>query len=152
MPSRAILFDGIHGAAPRRRPRHRVAAIRRQADQAGAEEDRQAGQHPRPRRPARRGWRALQPSHPDLAQELREIHLLATANEVAVCGFLVCAAFTSRLWVEGLWVLMAMSCCLRNIAASLELRMQEVSSSSTSSPSAEQDLQPGLLIGQPRYT
>ncbi|MCH8878661.1 MAG: O-antigen ligase family protein [Planctomycetes bacterium] len=100
-----------------------------------------------------RGWRALQLSHPDLAQEQREIHLLATANEVAVCGFLVCAAFTSRLWVEGLWVLMAMSCCLRNIAACLQLRLQEVSSSSsTSSPSAEQNLQPGLLISQPRYT
>jgi O-antigen ligase len=94
-----------------------------------------------------RGWRALQSSHPELAQEQREIHLLATANEVAVCGFLVCAAFTSRLWVEGLWVLMAMSCCLRNIAASLQVRTQEVSSAS-----AEKDIEPGLLIGQPGYT
>ena len=87
-----------------------------------------------------------------MAREQREIHLLATANEVAVCGFLVCAAFTSRLWVEGLWVLMAMSCCLRNIAVTLQVRAQEVSESSSSSSSVARDFQPGLLISQPRYT
>ncbi len=94
-----------------------------------------------------RGWRALQLKHPELALEQREIHLLATANGVAVCGFLVCAAFTSRLWVEGLWVLMAMSCCLRNIAACLQVRMREVSPS----PSVERDFKPGLLVSQPGY-
>ena len=103
-------------------------------------------------RKAGRGWRKLEHSHPDLAREQREIHLLATANEVAVCGFLVCAAFTSRLWVEGLWVLMAMSCCLRNIAVTLQVRAQEVSESSSSSSSVARDFQPGLLISQPRYT
>lgn len=91
-------------------------------------------------RRAGRGWRQLQHSHPDLSREQREIHLLATANGVAVCGFLVCAAFTSRLWVEGLWVLMAMSCCLHNIASNLILRTREQSSAPSRS---ESPIQPG---------
>lgn len=89
-----------------------------------------------------KNWEAIADTDPELAAEQRELHLLATANEVALCGFLVCAAFTSRLWVEGLWVLMAMSCCLQNIASSLECRI-----SATEGGTREKVQAPALLAG-----
>ena len=89
-----------------------------------------------------KNWEAIAGTDPALATELREVHLLATANEVALCGFLVCAAFTSRLWVEGLWILMAMSCCLQNITCSLEYRV-----SAAEGGTREKVEAPALLAG-----
>lgn len=84
-----------------------------------------------------KGWRNTLERNPEAAEEQRILHLLATANEVAVTGFLVCSAFTSRLCVEGLWVMLAMSACLYNIAEGVRRRSAGVQATEeTRAPSA----------------
>ena len=94
-----------------------------------------------------RVWVTLPKSRSSLAAELRELHLLATANEVGACGFLVSAAFTSRLWVEGLWVVLAMGCCLHNISVTLRARVREAEDA----PKADAAPVPAMLIPTSGY-
>ncbi|MCG3137220.1 MAG: hypothetical protein HJJLKODD_01063 [Phycisphaerae bacterium] len=60
---------------------------------------------------------------PEIAAEQRKLLLIATANEVALAGFLMSAAFTTRSWTEGMWLLLGQSCCLYNLAMDLHGRL-----------------------------
>lgn len=74
-------------------------------------------------RSAGRDWKERIDKDPQLAIEQRNILLMATANEVAIAGFLVSSMFTSRLWAEGFWLLLATSCCALNISRDLQERV-----------------------------
>jgi O-antigen ligase len=74
-------------------------------------------------------WYSMEQSNPELAGELRDFLLMATANEVAMAGFLACSVFHTRLWTEGMWLLLATSGCLFNISREFEARCESAGES-----------------------
>ncbi len=90
-------------------------------------------------------WQNLVEAHPELGEDLRTLLLLATANEVAVAGFMVSAFFTSRLWVEGMWLLLAMSCCLYNISRTYRARLRKLANPVSAEPGGLAALNVGLV-------
>ncbi len=68
-------------------------------------------------------WVFFQNRDESLSRELRKILLIATANELAISGFLVCSLFHTRLWTEEVWLLLATSCCVHNVAQGLRSRV-----------------------------
>ncbi len=60
----------------------------------------------------------------DLGTRRARFHLgwHTMALRAALVGYLVCGMFTMRLWAEGLWMMVGMSCCLVNVTAQLRAR------------------------------
>ncbi|MBU0641277.1 MAG: O-antigen ligase family protein [Planctomycetes bacterium] len=46
----------------------------------------------------------------------------AMALRAALIGYLTCGMFTTRLWAEGLWILMGLVVCLTNVSGYLEVQ------------------------------
>jgi len=44
----------------------------------------------------------------------------AMALRAALCGYLACSLFTTRLWSEDFWMLIGLACCLSNVAERMQ--------------------------------
>ncbi len=70
-----------------------------------------------------KSWRDYEHSDPVRAKSLRDLLLMSTATEVALAGFLACSMFHTRMWTEGMWLLLAMGCCTHNVAGRIRQEM-----------------------------
>jgi putative inorganic carbon (HCO3(-)) transporter len=72
----------------------------------------------------------------------------AMALQCALVGYLACGMFTTRLWAEGFWILIACSCSLLNVAAHLRCASRSGLAAAGVEPSAE-PAAPGASPVQP---
>ncbi|MFH1748553.1 MAG: O-antigen ligase family protein [Planctomycetota bacterium] len=73
----------------------------------------------------------------------------AHALRTALLGYLASAMFTTRLFSEGLWLLIGFSMCLRNVSQSLKIQGGRLCMTSTPQPA--DSVTPGLVVASEYY-